>query len=529
MSSKNKDFNAERANFGPAMGGTPLHARCSPYFAALALSLLTTAVAFPLYPQFNVTNVAMLYLLATTLVALRLGRGPAVFVSFLNVLLLDYLFIPPIFSLDVDDLPYVFTLVVMCIVALVITNLVTTIQRHRDTARARERHYASLYAMSRELCVAQEPAAMAAVAVKHIDDTFHADATVLHLDTDAEIREIAGGAGAAAGEIRHAEIDFDIVRQVVASSIPVSAALVYVPLLGRRPIQGVLICRPRMTNHALSHEQMHLLNAFAAQLALALERAHSAETAEHAKIEAEKALLRNTMLASISHDLRTPLSAIAGAGSLIALPGYALCSDRRKLLGELIERKAQDMTALLSNILRLTEIECGGARRMDWHSLEELVEHSLCVNQTRLAQHRVHVDLPADLPLIRVEATLIVQILNNLLENAAKYTPADTRVEIRAQAGSDGILIEVSDDGPGLPPGDPARLFAKFQRGRAESNVAGVGLGLAICKAAAELHGGDIRAMNRPGGGTRFAVRLPVKMCAESAVHAPMTTLEAPA
>jgi two-component system sensor histidine kinase KdpD len=275
---------------------------------------------------------------------------------------------------------------------------------------------------------------------------------------------------------------------------------------------------------------MNLLNAFASQLSLALERAHSAETAEQAKLESEKILLRNTMLASISHDLRTPLSAIAGAGSLIALPGYSLCADRRKLLGELIERKAQDMSALLSNILKLTEMEFGGGtRRMEWHSLDDLVEHSLRVNQARLANHRVHVNLPSDLPLICVEATLVVQILNNLLDNAAKYTPPETRVEIRAATESGGILIEISDDGPGLPPGDPARLFAKFQRGRTESDVAGVGLGLAICKAAAALHGGDIRAMNGPAGGARFEVRLPVKMYAEIVDQDAVNDLEASA
>jgi two-component system sensor histidine kinase KdpD len=236
-----------------------------------------------------------------------------------------------------------------------------------------------------------------------------------------------------------------------------------------------------------------------------------AEAAEAAKISAERALLRNTLLASISHDLRTPLSAIAGAGSLIGQPEYALNVDRLTTLGHLIERKARDMSQLLTNVLELVQMEFGdGALHADWHAIDDLVGLGLRACTARLAQWRITLDLPTDLPLILVEPTLVVQILSNLLENAAKYTPAGTTITISAAARDENLLLTVADDGPGLPPGDPERLFEKFQRGRSESNVVGVGLGLAICRAAARLHGGDIRAINNPGGGARFEITLPM-------------------
>jgi two-component system sensor histidine kinase KdpD len=253
------------------------------------------------------------------------------------------------------------------------------------------------------------------------------------------------------------------------------------------------------------------LDSFAAQLALSLQRARLAEAAEAARLSAERVLLRNTLLASISHDLRTPLAAIAGAGSLIAQPEYALNVDRRTTLGKLIEHKARDMTQLLTNVLDLVQMEFGGrALRSDWHAIDDLVALALRGSESRLAQRRIVLDLPPGLPLISVEPTLIVQILSNLLENAAKYTPSGTTITIGAAARDAGILISVADDGPGFPPGDPEQLFEKFQRGRSESNIVGVGLGLAICRAAAGLHGGSIRALNNPGGGARFEISLPV-------------------
>jgi two-component system sensor histidine kinase KdpD len=498
------------------------------YLRALVITALTTALAFPLSPYFRLVNIVMLYLLGTTLGALRLGRGPSVLLAIANMLAFDFFFVPPVFSFDVEDTQYLFTLGVMLIVALVIANLMVSIRRHRETADARERRTAVLYAMSRELAVATDAQAMAAAAVRHVCAVFQSTAVVLIADARGGLSPMSPEP-ASPDELTSKDkdkdarspmpaFDLEFAREVVARGERCIKDAIYLPLQGSRRVRGVIVVCPQPATRVLPTEQLNLLDAFAAQLALSLQRARLAEAAEAARISAERALLRNTLLASISHDLRTPLAAIAGAGSLIAQPEYALNVDRRTTLGNLIERKARDMSQLLTNVLELMQMEFGsGTLRTDWHAIDDLVALALRTNEARLAQWRTVVNLPGDLPLILVEATLIVQILSNLLENAAKYTPPGTTITISAAVREKNILLVVADDGPGLPPGDPERLFEKFQRGRSESNIVGVGLGLAICRAAARLHGGDIHAMNNAGGGARFEIALPMETQADAA------------
>jgi two-component system sensor histidine kinase KdpD len=479
------------------------------YLRALAITVLCTAIAWQLSFDFGLVNIVMIYLLGTTFGALRFGRGPIVALAISNMLAFDYFFVPPVFSFDVQDIRYLFTLGAMLVVALVISNLMVSIRRHREVADARERRTAVLYAMSRELTIATDAKSMAAAAVRHICTVFHGTATVLMADsqgslTPISIREDSADPGACP------HFDPELAQEVVARGERRIKDAIYLPLQGSRRVQGVIVVSLQPPRRALPAEQLNLLDTFAAQLALSLQRAQLAEAAQAARLSAERALLRNTLLASISHDLRTPLSAIAGAGSLIAQPQYELNADRRATLGRLIEHKARDMTQLLTNVLELAQIEFGGrALRSDWHSVDDLVALALRGSGSRLAQRRLVLNLPPDLPLISVEPTLIVQILSNLLENAAKYTPPGTTITISAAARDESIMISVADDGPGFPPGDPEHLFEKFQRGRSEGNIVGVGLGLAICRAAANLHGGNVRALNNPGGGARFEISLP--------------------
>jgi two-component system sensor histidine kinase KdpD len=481
------------------------------YLRALLVTALCTAMAWPLPPGFGLVNIIMIYLLGTTLGALRLGRGASVALAVFNMAAFDFFFVPPVFSFDVDDIRYLFSVGAMLIVALVIANLMVSIRRHREVADAREQRTAVLYAMSRELAVATDAKAMAAAAVRHICAVFQSTAVVLLADAQGSLTPISVDEDSAHSGVGAPQVDLTLARKVVARGERWIQDAVYLPLRGSRRVKGVIVVCPRLPNRTLPTEQLSLLDTFAAQLALSLQRARLAEAAEAARLSAERALLRNTLLASISHDLRTPLTTIAGAGSLIAQPEYALNVDRLTTLGRLIEHKARDMTRLLTNVLELVQIEFGGpALRSDWHTVDDLVALALRGSESRLAQRRIVVDLPPDLPLISVEPTLIVQILSNLLENAAKYTPPGTTITIGACAREESMLISVADDGPGFPPGDPERLFDKFQRGRSESNIVGVGLGLAICRAAANLHGGNIRALDNPGGGARFEISLPV-------------------
>jgi two-component system sensor histidine kinase KdpD len=481
------------------------------YLTALAIAGVCTAIAFPLYDRLGPVNTVMLYLLGTTLAALRLSRGPCVMLPVANILAFDYFFVPPTFSFDVEDAQYIFTLVVMLIVALLIAHLMLRIRRHRDMTLARERRTAVLYAMSRELIVATDATAMVATVVRHIDAVFHSKTVVLMSNSDGHLTPVSTTDQPPA---LPEDYDAACARAVAEGGERCVRDAIYLPLQGSHRIKDVIVVRPQHAGQPLPTEELNLLDAFAAQLASSLQRARIAGEAEVAKIAAERVLLRNTLLASISHDLRTPLAAIAGAGSLIGQRDYAINAERRIMLGNLIERKATDMSQLLSNVLDLAKMELGSALRADWHAIEDLVSHALRANQARLTGWRIVVDLPVDFPLILVEATLIVQIISNLLENAAKYTPPGTTICISAAVRDGKFLLVVADDGPGLP-GDPESLFEKFQRGNPEGNVVGVGLGLAICRAAARLHGGDIRALRQPDCGARFEITLPVQMQTE--------------
>jgi two-component system sensor histidine kinase KdpD len=287
------------------------------------------------------------------------------------------------------------------------------------------------------------------------------------------------------------------------------AATVYLPLTGARTTLGVLIAQPSLPGHFIP-EQLRLLEAFAGQLASSLERARLAEIANAAHLAAESAAMRNTLLASISHDLRSPLAAISGAGSIVAQCEFKLDVHRRVTLGKLIEDKARDMSDLLSNVLELVRLECDPAvLARDWHNLQDLVGLAIQRNEGRLAGWEIITDIPDELPMLSVDSQLLVQLLSNLLENAGKYTPPGTRITIAAKLEHMRLRITVEDDGPGWGERDPERLFEKFSRGHTESSVGGVGLGLSICRAIAHLHGGEIRAVNTALGGVRLEIELP--------------------
>jgi two-component system sensor histidine kinase KdpD len=286
----------------------------------------------------------------------------------------------------------------------------------------------------------------------------------------------------------------------------------YLPLGSEQQQLGVLAVLPQNRRRVLLPEQRRLLETFAAQIGLAVERGKLAEVAEASRVAAETESLRNTLLASISHDLRTPLAVIAGASSTLVEHGEELDAASRKKLAQSIESKSRDMTDLVSNVLDLMRFESGQvALRREWETLDDLLGMALSRMRERLATHTVTSQLPTDLPPVHVDANLIVQVFVNLLDNVVKYTPPGTPVTISAMVRDELVAITCDDAGPGLPPGESSRLFDKFQRGHDEGATAGAGLGLAICRAIVRAHGGDITAGTRPGGGARFVFTLPLK------------------
>ena len=489
----------------------PIH--WSRYGAALATTVTCTALAFALYSRFNLSNLVMLYLLGVTIAGLRFGRGPSVLTAILNVIAFDFFFVPPRFTMAISDAQYLVTFAVMLTVALVIANQTASVRQQTRVAGARERRSALLYAMSRELAATRGSSSMALVAVRHVAEVFQCHAVVLLPDgqgklrypRDAPLDRSFRGADLAVGQW---VLDHGRQAGLGTDTLPAARGL-YVPVGDERDRLGVLAVLPSNPRRVLLPEQRHLLETFAGQIGLALGRARLAEAAEATHLAAERESLRSTLLASISHDLRTPLAVIQSAASTIAEHGGSVDAPTREHLARSIEVKAAEMSELVSNVLDLTRLESGEVvLRRDWQSIEDLLGTALQRMDTKLEGRALEVQVPTDLPPVYVDATLTVQVLVNLLDNVAKYTPRGTRVWVSAFRDEGVVRVRIEDDGPGLPPGDPARLFDKFQRGSAEGTIVGVGLGLAICRAIIRAHGGQIEAQRRPEGGARFEFTL---------------------
>ena len=486
----------------------------SRYGWAMAVTLACTGIAFLLDPIISETNVAMIYVLGATIAGLRLGRGPGILTAVACVAAFDFCFVPPRFTFQVSDAQYVITFVVMLAVTLTIGNLMANVRQQNRVAGARERRTALLYAMSRELAGTRGIDNMARVAVTHVAEVFDSVAIVLTPDATGHLAYPVGApleSSLRGADLSVAQWVFDHGERAGLGTDTLPAApAVYLPLRGTQRTLGVLGVLPTNRRRILLPEQRRLLETFAGQIALAWERAALGEEAAVARVAAETESLRNTLLASISHDLRTPLAVITGAASTLTRHGAAMDASTRDSLAQSIEEQAHEMSNLISNVLDLMRLESGRVElRCETHSVEDLVGTALHRLEPRLRNHPVEIDLPEDLPGVNVDPVLASQVLGNLLENAAKYTPAGTRVHIAAVADAPMVRIVVEDEGPGLPPGDPRSLFEKFQRGREESAVVGAGLGLAICRAIVSAHGGDISAGPGARGGARFEFTLP--------------------
>jgi two-component system sensor histidine kinase KdpD len=486
----------------------------SRYAWAIGITAICTIVAYLTDPVFSETNTAMIYILGATVAGLRLGRGPGTLSAITSVAAFDFFFVPPRLTFQVSDAQYVVTFLVMLAVTLIIGQLMANVRQQNRVAGARERRTALLYAMSRELAGTRGFDNMARVAVRHVAEVFSSRAVVLTPDSGGRLRYPT----VEALDVSFRGADLSVAQWVCdhgalaglgTDTLPASPAI-YLPLRGARHSLGVLGVLPSNRRRVLLPEQRRLLETFAGQIALAWERTSLGEEAATSRVVAETETLRNTLLASISHDLRTPLAVITGAASTLSRHGDTMEPSARQSLAESIEEQAHEMSNLISNVLDLMRLESGRIQlRSDTHSIEDLVGTALHRLEPRLRDHPVQIDLPDDLPSVWVDPVLASQVLSNLLENADKYTPAGTPIRIAAVADAPMVRVVVEDEGPGLPPGDSRLLFDKFQRGRDEGAVVGAGLGLAICRAIVNAHGGEISAGPGVKGGARFEFTLP--------------------
>ena len=486
-------------------------------WAALIIGACT-ALAALVFRALSVTDVAMVYLLGVGLVASRYGRWPSVGAALLSIALFDFFFVPPYFTFAVSDVRYLLTFAVMLVIALVISALTLRLRAQAETARDRERRTAALYAMSRDLAATRGRNEVAAAASRHLAGTFGARVQILLPDEAGRVAIPVGAVPAfpmAEKERSVAQWVFDRRQPAGAGTDTLSAAqALYVPLTGAAGTVGVAGVQLPDPKRFQDPSLQHLLETFAAQAALALERVLLAEKAQSEQVEAEAERLRTALLSSLSHDMRTPLGAITGAASSLLEDAGALAEPQRRDLLKAILDESQRMNRLIGNLLDMIRVETGALEvQPDWQPLEEIVGVALIRVEERLRDHPVEVKLPPDLPLLQLDGLLIEQVFVNLLENAAKYTPAGTPIEISAAARDGAVVVHVADRGPGFPQGEEGKVFDKFYRvpmGAAAAAPGGVGLGLTICRGIVTAHNGRIWAENRPGGGAVFSFTIPL-------------------
>jgi two-component system sensor histidine kinase KdpD len=489
-----------------------LRAPWQSYAKGAAICGLAALIAAPLHSVFELANIAMLFLLAVVLVSVRYGLGPSIMASFLNVAAFDFFYVPPRFSFAVSDVQYLMTFAVMLAVGLITAKLTTGLKYQARVASLREQRVRALYEMSRELSGALMPEQIAEISQRFAETGFGARAAILLADENDRLGKpinIPGGSLDVDVGIGQWAFDHGAEAGCGTDTLP-GSPLLYVPLTAPMRTRGVLALEPRDPRRLMAPEQRRLLDTFARLIAISLERVHYVDVAQTTTVQMESERLRNSLLSAISHDLRTPLAALVGLADSMSMTQPPPTGQQVEVATSMRE-EALRMNSLVNNLLDMARLQAGAVKlNRQWQPLEEVVGSALKAVRSSITDHRVSVDLPEDLPLLEFDAVLIERVLSNLLENAAKYTPRGSTIAIGATPGARDLMdIWVEDNGPGLPQGKEEEIFKKFERGQKESATPGVGLGLAICRAIVEAHGGTIRAENRRDGGARFIFSLP--------------------
>ena len=481
------------------------------YVWATVVCVATALFATPLIEVLELSNIVMLFLLAVVGVSLVFGRGPAVLAAFLGVALFDFFFVPPRFTFAVSDVQYLVTFAVMLVVALVVGQLTAGLKQQAEAATQREHRVRSLYDMSRDLSSALMNSQVAEISARFLTGEFGARSALLVADEHGRLQTMDGATAPIDSAVAQWAYDRGEEAGRGTGSLPSCACLV-LPLKAPMRVRGVLVIEPPETR-LWGLEQRRLLQTCASLLAISLERIHYIDVAQSSTVQIESERLRNSLLSAISHDLRTPLTSMVGLADALELTPPGLSAGQREVAGAM-RQSAQRMRALVNNLLDMARLQAGAVQlNRAWQPLEEVVGSALATCGDLLAGRDIRVDLPDGLPLLHLDAVLIERVLVNLLENASKYTPAGSAIHIAAQMRNDNVVLTLDDHGPGLPKGREERVFEKFERGQRESATPGVGLGLAICRAIVEAHGGTIEGHNRQAEGlvqgARFDITLP--------------------
>jgi two-component system sensor histidine kinase KdpD len=488
-------------------------AKVRPYAMSALLCLAAALMAAPLHSIFELANIVMIFLLAVVLVAVRYGRGPAVLASFLSVAAFDFLYVTPRFSFSVADVQYLATFIIMLTVALVVGQLTAVLKWQVQVATSRETRMSALYEMSRDLSGALMHEQISDVAARVMASEFEAKIVLLIADLEGQLSPVTPqtdrlpiklDVGIAQWAFDHAET-----AGHGTNTLPASPVL-YLPLKAPMRLRGVLAIEPRNPLRLAGPEQRRMLDTCASLLALSIERIHYVDVAQDTTVQMESERLRNSLLSAISHDLRTPLSSLIAMAETLTMTPPLSHTETTMEIAHALRDTALRISSQVNNLLDMARLQSGHIHlQKQWLPLEEAIGSALRAMTGAIDAQRVHIHLPNDLPLLHIDPMLFERVLCNLLENAAKYTPHDSPIDISAKVSDGSFYIMVDDHGPGLPQHREEAIFQKFERGHKESATSGVGLGLAICRAIIDAHGGTISGETRPEGGARFTLIFP--------------------
>jgi len=485
------------------------------YLQGILLVAIATSIAKLIQPLFTPTTIMALYVLAVGITAYLGGLGPSIMVSVAGVLAFDFFFVRPYFSFSVSDTQYIFTFLVLILVGFVISYLTAMVRRQTEAAKVRERETYALFSLGRDLAVSNDLESYMLVIINRARETFghHVIAFLPDPEKKNTLKPYLGTQDVNIDENERSAAIWAFEHQKIVGSgtdtLPNSKAR-FVPLVTARGKVGVLAILVPDEKDKLTIGQERLLEAYANLAAVAIESILLNEESHNAQILRDTEKLQTALLNSVSHDLRTPLVSIIGVLSSLQEGGIYLDDAAKAKLVKVAWEEAERLNHLITNLLDVSRVEAGAIRILRQASdVQDLVGTALEQLGNRTVSRPIEVDIPLNLPFVSVDFGLIVQTLVNIIDNALKYSPVDSSIEIKARNLDNEIQIEIADRGFGIPPADLLQVFDKFYRIDHPGSVAGTGLGLSICKGIVEAHGGHIVAENRDGGGTIIRLVLP--------------------
>jgi two-component system sensor histidine kinase KdpD len=488
------------------------------YLQSALLVAAATLVSVPFSLLLSPVNLVMLYLAVVVIAAVFLGRGPSILASVLSVLAFDFFFVPPHLTFAVSDTEYILTFIGLFLVGLVISTLATRAREQADAARFSAEQTTELYELSRDLAAVFGLNDILRALIRHIQGTFGREGVIL-LPDNGRLTSSVGSGELELNENELAVADWVLRNGEAAgrntNTLP-GAQLRYLPLKTARGVLGVLGIRGSAeADRYLTPDQQRLMEAFASQAAVAIERAQLAEQARQTQVLQATEQLQTALLNSISHDLRTPLVSITGALSSLQDQDAQLDEASRRRLIENARQEAERLNRLVGNLLDMSRVEAGALRlRLEPSDVQDVIGSALGQLDEPLRGRRVSVDVPDELPLVPMDFALMTRVLVNVLDNAVKYSPPGSPIDVGTKVVAGHLEIDVSDRGVGVPREDLDRVFDKFYRVQRPGRVSGSGLGLSICKGIVGAHDGFIAAENRPGGGTTITISLPEREAA---------------